>query len=219
MKISEVYLSFKGLNALYERALNDVKLVKANTDYTGEAKTKKVKEIGDKLINTYLDMLNKGIKLCDTGVMDKMEGNRICNIPKLTDEQKIYYLNYYTNIVEKLPFSEVIKFMEQQENINNPVYRDIWLLKADAYKNSGAELGFINFEKVDNITKTINGENLEGVAEYRELKLYLQNFANEIQGAFHFIHYNLENEDLRTLVSLNEPFMIQDGLNFYTYNR
>lgn len=196
-KLDKTYIfqKFNGLNALFQKSANDIKVLQANRDYSEEYKAKQIQEIRDKLFNTYGDMLSKGIQACDTCVKDKMEGYKVCNIPNLNDEQRLYYLNFYTNVVEKLGgVNKVMDFMENIENLNNEVYREIFLLKVDMYKDDAAKLGLNEFARIDNIEKTIKGEYLDGVEEYNDIRANLERIITGVPSQ-QVIFYNLENGD------------------------
>lgn len=215
--ISDIFKSFVGLNAMYTKSVNDVNILKSNKELRSEVIADKIKEVKDKLFNTYEDMLDKAIKKADLCILDKMEGYRVCNIPKLTDEQKVYHLNFYTNVVEKLGgVDKILDFMSKDNNINNQVYREIFLLKTETYKTGAAAIGIADFAKVDEMVKTINGDCITGIAEIRQIKDKLQSLcAGGMLYSRNFIYYNLENADFKTMENVQNIFTIQDGTTLY----
>ena len=214
-KMEKIFSKFKGLDVIFDRAIKDASLIRNNSEWSEEGKNKRFADIKDKLYLTYSNMIEEAIKDCELGVKDKQEGYKICKLKNITDDsKKLYYLNYYTNLVEKMSVEEIVDFMSKDNNLLNTVYRDCFLTKAEYYKKDLAPLSNTSF-KVDEIVSEINFEKVEGLKEFRDMKNTMLNIKNELIN-FNWIKYKIEYGDLSTHQDVTTLFNLESAFHFHS---
>ena len=212
--MQNVFSKFKGLEVAFNQATKDANLVKSNADWSEDGQKKRLTDIKDKLYLTYSNMLNEAVKSCDLGIKDKQEGYRICKLrsPK-DDNEKLYFLQFYTGVVEKMCVDEIIEFMDKDNNSLNTVYRECFAARAESYKKDLEPLSGMS-QKIDRLVSEINLENVAGMKDFQEMKIVMLNIINELT-RFNWIRYKLEYEDINTHKDVTVLFNLEAPIKFW----
>lgn len=175
MSKEKVYSKFKSLRNVYQRAVIEISQTKRNDMYSENYKDEVIKGIRNSFFEDYRKMKDAAIKEADFLIRDKKAGWLACNVNKQSADEKLYNLQLFSNVIDKMEVSDILEYYKKEDVLKNETLREMFLIKADSYKNKVPAMSGLN-EKIDELVTTINLDNLPEVVEYNKLINEIENY-------------------------------------------
>lgn len=175
MSKEKVYSKFKSLRNVYQKAVIEISQTKRNDMYSENYKDEVIKGIRNSFFEDYRKMKDAAIKEADFLIRDKKAGWLACNVNKQSADEKLYNLQLFSNVIDKMEVSDILEYYKKEDVLKNETLREMFLIKADSYKNKVPAMSGLN-EKIDELVATINLDNLSEVVEYNKLINEIENY-------------------------------------------
>ena len=163
---------FYGLSDIYNKAANNINIIKENTDYSLEGKQNKIRAIRNEFYTNYGQRVNEAREECQELIKSAVRNNRISKFKK-SDNITLDIERYRQ--LESMGIGALVEYLSKDNNVYNEVFMNLFELKADYYINNFDFKKDTGYDQIRALIGELNGDNSEEVKSLRDDLVRLNN--------------------------------------------